>query len=205
MGHSASISPANFIEALSLALDLASDGLSSHQTRTAVISCQIGRELGLNQEELKTLTYASFLHDIGASAHWDERQNLHEFQQAIDAYGHAETGYKMLVSSQYFGHAADIIRHHHDRYDGGNPSGVAREGIPLLSRILFLSGGVDVMQKQNVEEIFDVIPQIIRCIQKASNSYFDPVVVEAFLKIAKHEGFWLDIQTGAYHTKFIRN
>ena len=68
MGKSASISPLDFIEALSLALDLASDGLSAHHTRTAVIAHQIGRELGLGVPELQTLTYASLLHDIGAAA-----------------------------------------------------------------------------------------------------------------------------------------
>ena len=41
VGKCASISPLNFIEALSLALDLASDGLSAHHTRTAVIAHQI--------------------------------------------------------------------------------------------------------------------------------------------------------------------
>ncbi|HWR38831.1 MAG TPA: HD domain-containing phosphohydrolase [Patescibacteria group bacterium] len=202
-GH-AFISPVNFIEALSLALDLTSTGLSAHHSRTAVIAYRMACELGLNQPDLRTLTYAAFLHDIGAAANWDEREDFLKFQQTGDIYQHAEIGYDLLKKSQYFGHIADVIRHHHDRYDGGNPSGTAGESIPLLSRILFMAGGIDTLQRQKKGKIFEMIPQVIHCVQEASGSCFDPTLVAVFLKIAKREGFWLDILTGTYNPQFIR-
>ena len=113
MGRSSSISPLNFIEALSLALDLASDGLSAHHTRTAVIAYKIGRELGLVAQELQTLTYASLLHDIGAAANWNERKL--DVSQGEDIYCHAEKGYQLLKNSRLFGavargHRAALLR-----------------------------------------------------------------------------------------------
>ena len=203
VGKCASISPLNFIEALSLALDLASDGLSAHHTRTAVIANQIGRELGLGAPDLQTLTYASLLHDIGAAASWDEHKL--DVNQGHEIYRHAEKGYRLLQHSRLFGAAAEVIRHHHDPYAGGSHYGVSGEEIPILSRILVLAGSVDVLQAQQKETMFETIPRISRRIQEEAGSFLDPVVVAAFLKISRHEGFWLDILTSAYHVKFIRD
>jgi HD-GYP domain-containing protein (c-di-GMP phosphodiesterase class II) len=203
MGRSSSISPLNFIEALSLALDLASDGLSAHHTRTAVIAYKIGRELGLVAQELQTLTYASLLHDIGAAANWNERKL--DVSQGEDIYCHAEKGYQLLKNSRLFGAVAEVIRHHHAPYAGGSPCGIRGEAIPILSRILILAGSVDVLQAQHHrQDMHETIPRISRRVEEAAGSFLDPTVVTAFLKVSRHEGFWLDILTSAYHTQFIR-
>ena len=168
-----------------------------------MIAHQIGRELGLGVPELQTLTYASLLHDIGAAASWDEHKL--DVNQGHEIYRHAEKGYRLLQHSRLFGAAAEIIRHHHDPYAGGSPYGVSGEEIPVISRILILAGSVDVLQVQQKETMFETIPRISRRIQEESGSFLDPAVVAAFLKISRHEGFWLDILTSAYHTKFIRD
>jgi HD-GYP domain-containing protein (c-di-GMP phosphodiesterase class II) len=168
-----------------------------------VIAYQIGRELGLGIAELQTLTYASLLHDIGAAASWDE--HTLDVDQNDEIYRHAEKGYRLLQHSRLFSTAAEVIRHHHDPYAGGSPYGVSGEEIPALSRILILAGSVDILQAQQKEPMFETIPRISRRIQEESGGFLDPAVVGAFLKISRHEGFWMDILTSAYHAKFIRD
>ena len=192
----------NFIKALSLALDLTSNGLSEHHFRSAIISYHIAREIGLEQTEIQTLVYASFLHDIGAASNWNERESLMKFHQGPHVFNHAEKGYELMAKSRQFSMVADIIRHHHDRFDGKNPSGKSGEEIPLLSRIIHLADRVDVLHG-NHADLYKNTPRMIQRIKDSAGSYFDPILVTAFCKIAGREGFWLDISTSAYHQKFL--
>lgn len=194
------IHPVSFIKAMSKALELSSNGISKHHRRTAIISKYIGTELGISQNQLQVLIYASLLHDIGAAANWDEKHFIvHEDNDNL-VFHHAEAGYAILKNSARLGILAEPIRYHHDRYCGGNPSGFVGTQIPLLSRIIHVADRIEV-QIDDSQHIFRQKNKIIADLQE--NPFFDPEIVKVIKNMSEIEAFWLDIVNIDYVNNFI--
>ncbi len=87
-----------------------------------------------------------------------------------------------------FNDVAEIILHHHERYDGkGYPHGLKGEQIPLKSRILSVADSFDAMVSKRPYR--DSMPRekAIMEVKSGSGSQFDPVVVNAFLRVLERE------------------
>jgi len=197
------IHPSNLVSALSIALELSTDGLSKHHWRTALIAGRIAEHIGLNEGQQQILVYAALLHDIGAVSNWSERKKLQEFKVADDVYRHAEAGYELLKDSPQFGILAETIRHHHDKWDGSSPSGLAGKDIPITSRIINLADRLEILLKDKVY-IFEQRPTMLSAIRELSGSYFDPELVRALHEFARQESFWLDLTNPNYYQNFFR-
>lgn len=197
------IHPSNLVSALSIALELSTDGLSKHHWRTALIAGRIAEHIGLNEGQMQILVYAALLHDIGAVSNWSERKKLQEFRVADDVYRHAEAGYELLKDSLQFGILAETIRHHHDKWDGSSPSGLAGKDIPITSRIINLADRLEILLKDKVY-IFEQRPDMLSAIRELSGSYFDPELVRALHEFARQESFWLDLTNPNYYQNFFR-
>lgn len=130
-------------KALSSALELSVTGISEHHHRTAMIARNIGSELGISQNQMEILIYASLLHDIGAASNWHEKHFIVHNDDDMVVFNHAEAGYHILEGSSQLGILAESIRYHHDRYCGGNPSGFVGTEIPLLSRIIHVADRIE--------------------------------------------------------------
>ncbi|MGI6092060.1 MAG: HD domain-containing protein [Veillonellaceae bacterium] len=198
------IHPINLIKALSLALELSSGGLSRHHWRTAMISDRIAQQLKLDAANRQVLLYAALLHDIGAASNWAEKRKLQTFETNWNVYTHAEEGYKLLKDSAQFKELAVPIRHHHDSWNGVNPSGLAGNDIPLVSRIINLADRLEILVRDNIN-IFEQKSGIMAAIRSLSGTSFDPELVELLTSIASKEGFWLDLVNPYYYGNFFHN
>ncbi|MBP2636444.1 MAG: 33-cGAMP-specific phosphodieSPTERase 1 [Firmicutes bacterium] len=197
------IHPSNLVSALSTALELSTDGISKHHWRTALIAGRIAQHIGLEESQQQILVYAALLHDIGAVSNWAERRKLQEFKVAQDIYRHAEEGYELLKDSQQLGMLAETIRHHHDHWEGANPSGLAGKDIPITSRIINLADRLEILLKDNVY-IFEQRPNVLSAIRELSGQMFDPDLVKALHEFARQESFWLDLINPSYYQDFFR-
>jgi putative nucleotidyltransferase with HDIG domain len=191
----------NLLKAFSLALELGNGGLSRHHWRTAIIADRIGGHLGLAQGPRQNLLYAALLHDIGAAAHWEEKSSLYSHKPLVDLYNHAEEGYRLLICSPQFKALAKPIRHHHDRWEGSSPSGLAGRDIPLASRIINIADTFEVLIDDRVY-ILDQRDDILGSINRQSGSQFDPDLLKALGEIANQESFWFDLATPHYYSQF---
>lgn len=201
------INPASVIRTLSMALELAVNGVNKHQWRTALICRSIADALGIRPTEQPPLLSAALLHDIGAASDMEERAKLTDPTQE-KAYGlkihiHADEGYRLLDSAFCFKNIAPFILHHHDRWDGGNPSGCAGPDIPLESRIIHLADRIEVYI-DNARPILDQADSLRAIISRESGKRFDPDLVDAFLKCSRAESFWLDLINASCSDSFIR-
>ena len=132
-----SIHPINIIKALSMALEFSINGMSRHHWRTALICYCIAEHINLDERDTYELIYAALLHDIGAASSWSERRKISVASPLLVSYRkHAEEGYLLLKDTDRIGNLANIIRHHHDNWDGTNFSRLYGEQIPLASRII---------------------------------------------------------------------
>ncbi|HWR40184.1 MAG TPA: HD domain-containing phosphohydrolase [Patescibacteria group bacterium] len=199
-----SIHPSNLVAALSTALELSTRGLSRHHWRTAMLADRLAGEAGMPEKERQQLFYAALLHDLGAASNWAERRKLVTLKVGDDVYQHAENGYLLLKDSTQLGVLADIIRHHHDRWDGNNLSRLAGKDIPLASRIINLADRLEILIRDNVD-IFEQRPQILSALRELSGTYFDPDLVKCLHGFARQESFWLDLTNASYYQNFFRD
>ncbi|HHY35095.1 MAG TPA: HD domain-containing protein [Firmicutes bacterium] len=88
---------------------------------------------------------------------------------------------------------ARVILHHHDKWEGGNPSRVCKNEIPIESRILHLADRVDVLLdaakpfNYQKKEIFDAL-------DNQRGRAFDPALVDVLYDLARSESFWFDLE-----------
>ncbi|MDT8903217.1 HD-GYP domain-containing protein [Anaeroselena agilis] len=194
----------NLLKAFSLALELTDGGLSRHHWRTAMVADRIGGQIGLAQGPRQNLLYAALLHDIGAASRWDEKNSLYSHKPITDLYWHAEEGYRLLVDSPLFKALAKPIRHHHDRWDGSSPSGLAGKDLPLAARIINLADTFEVLINDG-RYILDQREDILAAIVRHSGSQFDPDLVEALGEAAYKDSFWFDLATPHYFDHFFHS
>jgi putative nucleotidyltransferase with HDIG domain len=157
-----------------------------HSSRVTEIALILGRELGCSNEELTVLNFAGPLHDIGKIGIRDEillkpgRLSTDEFEKIKE---HPTIGANMLNQLGLWDRERQIIRCHHERFDGsGYPDGLRQEEIPFLARILSVADAYDAMAsdrayRKRMEEAL-----ILRIIQEGSGTQFDPLIVTAFQK-----------------------
>ena len=190
------INPVSLMQTMTMALDLAIDGVSLHQRRTAIICSHLAQLLDLKLADEQALLSAALMHDIGAASSTEERLKLANPDMATDMgndiFHHAESGYELLRHSGPFSGIAEAVRHHHDRWSGGNPSGLAGADIPLSGRVIHLADRVEV-NTVKTGPILHNVERVRRLIADESGGQFDPGLVDVFMEASRKESFWLDM------------
>ncbi len=146
-----------------------------HARRVARYANLIARKMGLSEDFLKSLYYASLFHDIGfLKIPVDDRALKDKIFQ------HPMLGYEMIRPISLWADVAEFILYHHERYDGeGYPSGKKGEEIPLGSRIIFVADTFDVLTyKHSYKDAVNYNTAVVEIEQNAGKQ-FDPNVVMA--------------------------
>jgi putative nucleotidyltransferase with HDIG domain len=125
---------------------------TDHALEVARLSWLVGRELGLNEEELEWLVHGALLHDLGklgvADAILEKLDPLTDEEWKV-VKRHPEVGAQMIEPLEFLRKAVPVIRHHHERPDGsGYPDGLKGEEIPLGARIVAVVDAYDVMLRR---------------------------------------------------------
>ena len=162
---------------------------AGHTIRVAHYSKLLAREMGLNKEETGVLQKAATLHDIGKISTPDsvllKPGRLSDLDYDLIKL-HATSGYEILSNIKMYEELAEIIRHHHERYDGmGYPDRLKGKDIPPLSRILVVADAFDAMTTNRIYKPRKAIPEALQELKRLSGSQFDPDVVAAALKVLK--------------------
>ncbi len=174
-----------------------SDGeAEDHVQRTREIGERLGHRLGLSDSELNAFALLCLLHDVGKVGIPLEIANkpgsLNEIEQAV-MQSHATKGYKIAGASRELEGVADLILHHHERWDGGGyPDGLAKDAIPLLSRLLAVVDTFDIMthdQPYRRAISIEAAKEEIRC---GAGSQFDPVIAAEFLAMLDEDPSLVD-------------
>lgn len=162
-----------------------------HSNRVSYLCKKIGKAMGLSNEALHDLEILGRIHDIGNIAidlNILNKKSSFSYTDNELIKRHAEIGYFIVGASPKYYYLGNYVLTHHERYDGkGYPNGLSGEDIPLLSRILSIADAYDSMvgerpYKENIS-VDDAIAEIIRC----RGTQFDPVVVDAFLRVVEKD------------------
>ncbi len=146
--------------------------------------------VNFNEKFYETLRIASLLHDVGkigipdrilkkrSRLTPDEEKKLKE---------HVIISHKILKPIREIEDSFDIIRHHHENFDGtGYPDHLQGNEIPMASRIIAVCNLYDSMISGRPNQRPKTKQQAIKDLNNKKGSELDPVVVEAFLRAAKY-------------------
>ncbi|MBI2877087.1 MAG: response regulator [Candidatus Tectomicrobia bacterium] len=170
-----------------------------HSQRVTQWAVEIAQEMGCSLEEIETLKFAGFLHDIGKIGISDailgkpDQLTAEEFSTIKF---HPLIGEKIIAPLGLLPPEREIIRHHHERWDGtGYPDGLAREEIPLLARILAVADAFDAMTSDRPYRKARSFCDSLLELERAGGTQFDHQVVMAFKRVllAKYPDLFLDI------------
>ena len=166
-------------------------GIKSGQSKyIAEKALLVARELDTNAEEQKNILYAGLLIQIG-------KMSLPDILLAEPFYSmspvdkhrylkHAVEGEALLNGLTQLKGASILIRHQYERYDGsGFPDGLAKQYIPLGSRILNVVGDyIAYLEGSMTGEVMPVRAAISQLMTQ-KGSYYDPDIIDAFVKVLK--------------------
>ena len=169
------------IEALALAIEAKDDTTHAHLERVKVYAVEIGKELGLSEDELAALEAAALLHDIGKLAVPDHiiskpgKLTPEEFEKMKI---HPVVGAEILERVQFPYPVAPIVRAHHEKWDGsGYPYGLKGEDIPIGARILSAVDCLDALASHRQYRPALPLPEAMRFVVGLSGKEYDPKVV----------------------------
>jgi len=171
-----------------------------HSERVTDYSMEVARLLGLPEEEIRLLSYAGFLHDIGKIE--IDRYTLNKTDRLTDEEWntfkkHPEWGYNIVKEVKKLEPVAKIILHHHENYDGsGYPAGLIGKEIPLLSRIIRVVDSYDAMTSNRRYHKGMDVDKALEEIERCKGTMFDPEVTEQFIELIKKGFYQYDNKNG---------
>jgi putative two-component system response regulator len=179
--------------ALSSAVEIRDPYTAGHQQRVTSLSCAIGREMGLTEDQVEGLRVAGLLHDIGKICIPAEilvrPGRISEIEYSL-IKTHAQVGYDILNPIAFPWPVARIVGQHHESMDGsGYPTGCVGNDILIEARILKVADCVEAMATNRPYRASLGMDAALAKITKQSGITFDPVPVEVCKGLFEKKGF----------------
>jgi diguanylate cyclase (GGDEF)-like protein/putative nucleotidyltransferase with HDIG domain len=173
------------IEALAVALLERDRYTGEHSEAVIDMSSAVARNLGMAARDVERVRSAALLHDIGKVAIPDEI--LHKRGPLTDdewslMREHPVIGERILRVLPGLGSVARIVRHEHERWDGGGyPDGLAGEAIPLGSRIIIAADTYHAMTSNRPYRLARSHDEAVEELARCAGSQFDPTVTATLI------------------------
>ena len=168
-------------------LKSADDYTYMHSVAVCALMVSLARQLELNEEQTHSAGIAGLMHDLGKAMMPLEVLNkpgkLTDEEFAI-IKTHPEEGYKLLLASDCTNEIArDVVLHHHEKMDGsGYPKGLKDKEISLFAKMGAVCDVYDAITSNRPYKAGWCPAESLRRMAEWSNSHFDPVVFQAFVK-----------------------
>jgi putative nucleotidyltransferase with HDIG domain len=174
------------IRSLAAAVDAKDPYTRGHSERVSALAVEIGRELGLDADQLQTLEYGGILHDIGKIGIPDailaKRGTLAPTEMAL-VRDHPRIGAEIVSGVDFLARAIPAIRSHHERWDGsGYPDGLAGEAIPVVARIVNIADTWDACTSRRPYQDAIASDVVIAILEGLKGAQTDPAVHDALLR-----------------------
>lgn len=190
-----------FLIAISFALDFVEIDIlgstSNHGKRTAYISLQLAKDIGLCSKELYDIVALTILHDNGVS-----EKSLHDklligdflnIRRVENIKEHCIIGEENVKSYPFLTNVKNVIKYHHEHYDGTGFFKLKGDEIPLFAQIIHLSDSIErTFDLKNNN--FQMRSKVLNFIANQRNTMFSPKLADAFINISSNETFWTSLK-----------
>jgi len=155
-----------------------------HSDRVCEYAVLIGRRLGLTERQLEALYWTSRLHDLGKVA--VDNAILNKPGQLTDEEFevmkvHPDVSARILASFSFDEYDAEVVRCHHERYDGKGYLTRDRDDVPFESFIIAVADAFDAMTSDRPYRSALTHEQAFEEIERGSGTHFHPEPAAAFL------------------------
>jgi len=179
------------LKALTAALETRDSETHGHSERVVSYSLRLGREYGLNSEQMKSLEFGALLHDIGKIGVPDsilrKPAKLTE-EEWVRMREHPMHGQQILRGIEFLQGAARVVAQHHEKWDGtGYPLGLRAEEIDINARIFAVADAFDAITSDRVYRRGKSYEAAAQELDDWAGRQFDPKVVEAFHRVPKED------------------
>lgn len=141
--------PEQVIFALAAAAEAKDEYTESHTQRVANTALHVGTRLGLQESDLVALYRGGLIHDIGKIGVPDavlRKPGPLNAEEERQMRAHPVIGESIVKPLSSAADVLTIVRHHHERFDGGGyPDGLCGHKIPLLARIVSVCDAYDAL------------------------------------------------------------
>ena len=176
----------NTIESLAIAIDAKDQTTHGHVRRTQIYATEMGSLFQVGEAEKQALFAGALLHDIGKLAVPEYILNkpgkLTEAEFAKMKI-HPTVGGDILKRVNFPYPVEDIVRYHHEKWDGsGYPQGLRGEAIPLVARIISVVDFYDATRCDRPYRKGMKREESLALLESMAGTAFDPRVVNTFVE-----------------------
>jgi putative nucleotidyltransferase with HDIG domain len=174
----------SFATALVATLDARDRYTAGHSAAVAIYARDIAERMQISEEKRELAHLCGLVHDIGKiglSPSLLEKTGSLTLEERRQMETHSVIGERILANVEDYAEIAEIVRHHHERWDGlGYPDGLAGSEIPLIARIIAVADAYNAMTSDRPYR--DAMPSRVARFRlaQAADSQFDTSVVAAF-------------------------
>jgi len=196
------------IKALAKVLDTRAPGTYVPRVSSVKIAQCIGQEQMMDADSLKSLEYASVLHDAGevfvpkAVLAKPTKLTGKEYKMVK---AHPAAGVEIIKHIKALKGVTPIIMYHHENYDGsGYPKGLKKDQIPLGARIMAIVSAFEAMISKKPYRAAKSINEAVMEVSRNSGTQFDPKVVDSFLNVMRRKDIKDAVKRDQRESNYIR-
>jgi HD-GYP domain-containing protein (c-di-GMP phosphodiesterase class II) len=172
-------------------VDLRDGYVAADAQEVVRLATAIGERVGIKGEALGELSFAARVHDIGKIGVPDrilhKAGKLDEDERAV-MQRHATWGAQTLLRMPGLENVAEMVRSHHERWDGnGYPTGKAGDEIPLEARLLAVADAFDAMTSDRPYRRALTHAEALAEVERCAGTQFDPEIARIFLEVFGEE------------------
>jgi len=195
------------VKSLASAVEMRDPYTAGHQERVAKLACAIAKEMGLPGGQVEGIRMAGIIHDIGKiyvpAEILNKPSRLNEAEIML-IKKHPQVGYDILKGIEFPWPIAQIVLQHHERMLGtGYPQGLSGGDILLEARIIGVADVVEAMYSHRPYRPSMGVEKTLQEISKNRAILYDPVVVDACIKLFTERGFKFEDEMKKMQEEFV--
>jgi HD-GYP domain-containing protein (c-di-GMP phosphodiesterase class II) len=171
---------------LSVAAEYKDKDTASHIRRMSHYSAALARRMGMSEQEVELVLYASPMHDVGKIGIPDAillKPGRLDDEERRAMQDHTTIGGRILSGSdsELLKLSEVVAMTHHEKWDGsGYPRGLKGAEIPKAGRIVAVADVFDALSSRRVYKGAMGLEESLEIIHKDAGTHFDPECVSAF-------------------------
>ena len=177
---------------LSTAIEARNLETGEHCRQLGVLSERMAAVLGMDERQRTSIRIGGYLHDIGKIGIADAillKPGKLTDEEMTEMKRHPDIGAAILEVHDAMADIAQIVRHHHERWDGrGYPDAIAGESIPLGARMIAVADAFSAMTTDRIYRPALTLEQAWAELRKHRGTQFDPEIVDVFEKVVDEQG-----------------